>query len=58
MDLGLNQVIKKASIKTDSSANKLISINNSVGDYQIYGVIICCEGFLIFKDLNTESLEK
>lgn len=53
MDLGLNQVVKKFEFETDASAMKLISVNynNSINS-NIVGVCICCEGFVIFKDLS------
>ena len=52
LDLGINQISKKFSFETDASANKIIPLLVNKEDKLIVGILICCEGFLIFKDLS------
>lgn len=60
MDLNSNHVIKKFSFKTMSCANKLIPISisksvkkqNLIETDELIGVLICCDGFLIFVNFT------
>lgn len=55
MDLGLNHVVRKFSTPVDKTAHMLIQVP---GDpYGPGGIIVVCEGFLIYKKVDHEDRE-
>ena len=54
LDLGLNSVARKYAESIDSGANMLISVPG-VADGGPGGVIICCENFLLYRNLENEQ---
>lgn len=51
MDLGLNHVIRKSILPVELSAHALISVPDAPG-----GVIVVCEGLLIYRKIDHEEL--
>ncbi|BAM42350.1 splicing factor 3b subunit [Theileria orientalis strain Shintoku] len=47
MDLGLNHVVKKVTLPVDLTAHMLVPVPGGPG-----GVIVCCENFLVYKNLD------
>lgn len=55
LDLGLNTVIRKHSEPIDTGANKLIAVPG-VADGGPGGVIVCCENFLLYRNMEHPEL--
>ncbi|KAF8819386.1 putative splicing factor 3b, subunit 3, partial [Cardiosporidium cionae] len=56
MDLGLNHVIKKATVPVDITAHCLIPIPGGGGIEGPSGVLICCEFYMVYKRLEHEDV--
>jgi splicing factor 3B subunit 3 len=55
MDLGLNHVVRKNYETVDSSAHMIISVPGSPDGPG--GILICCENFVIYKNLNHQDIK-
>ncbi|KAF8817749.1 putative splicing factor 3b, subunit 3 [Cardiosporidium cionae] len=56
MDLGLNHVIKKATVPVDITAHCLIPIPGGGGIEGPSGVLVCCEFYMVYKRLEHEDV--
>jgi splicing factor 3B subunit 3 len=55
MDLGLNHVVRKYSTPVDKTAHMLIQVPGE--PYGPGGIIVVCEGFLVYKKVDHDDRE-
>ena len=56
MDLGLNHVVKKASLPVPPSAHCLIPVPGGGGNDGPSGVLVCCDNLLLYRKIDHEEV--